>query len=256
MADNEWDADRYIGNVGFVAELGRGVLEDLAPLPGERILDLGCGDGTLTLDLAARYSSVVAIDGSPSMVDAARARGLDAHVVDASRIPDAIAAGVLEAGSFDAVFTNATLHWIPQAAEVIAGVRALLKPGGRFVGEFGGHGNVAAVGIALDAAVQLHGGPAVGSPWFFPTPAEYARLLADGGFEVALMQHFARPTPLPTGAEGWIATFGHPFLVHLPESERPAAVATAAELIAPWLRDSSGTWTADYVRLRFAAVLG
>lgn len=253
MPENPWDAAVYEANVGFVPAFGRGVVDVLAPQASERILDLGCGDGVLTQELVARAREVVGIDGSPDMVEAARGRGIDAHVVDASELPAVVGAPQLQRESFDAVFSNATLHWIPQADAVIAGVRDLLVTGGRFVGEFGGHGNVAAIVVALDASRRLHGFDSVGNPWFFPTIAEYEKRLRDGGFEVDAIALIPRPTLLPTGVNGWMRTFGGPYLSDLDDDSADAVVASAIDLLAGSLRDASGSWTADYVRLRFAA---
>ena len=254
MASNLWNARTYEDNVAFVPALGRDSLELLDPKPSERILDLGCGDGVLTLELVERAAEVVGIDSSAEMVEAARIRGVDAHVVDASRLADEVGTAPLQAESFDAVFSNAVLHWIPEAGDVIAGVRALLRPGGRFVGEFGGHGNVAAFAVALDASRRLHGFEATTGPWFFPTTSEYATFLQEGGFEVAAIVLIPRPTPLPTGAAGWIKTFGGPYLSDLPSGQVDQVAATAVDLLTGSMRDASGDWTADYVRLRFSAI--
>lgn len=255
MTTDDWNAQTYADNVAFVPELGKPVLELLAPQPTETILDLGCGDGALTANLVARAGRVVGIDGSPAMVAAACELGIDARVVDGAQIAAAIDNGELAAQEFDAVFTNAALHWIQQAADVIAGVRALLKPGGRFVGEFGAHGNIASLAIALGAARRINGHEAVTSPWFFPTVAEYTQLLQEGGFEVDSCVLTPRPTPLPTGAAGWIKTFGWPFLSDLSEAEAEVVAATAVDLLADSMCDSQGNWTADYVRLKFSATL-
>lgn len=255
MVVNEWNAQTYAENVAFVPALGATVLELLAPQGDEVILDLGCGDGVLTEVLASRCAAVVGIDGSPDMVAAARTRGIDAHVVDGEQLSEAFDNGLLLANSFDAIFTNAALHWMPRAIDVIAGVRTLLKPGGRFVGEFGGHGNVASLSIALDAARRLCGHGPVVSPWFFPTEAEYEDLLLAGGFHVTTCSLIPRPTPLPTGAKGWIETFGGPFLADLEGPQADEVVAIAVELLAGSMCDTAGNWTADYVRLRFAATL-
>lgn len=253
MTSYEWSAQTYADNVGFVPALGRSVLDLLDPQGQEVVLDLGCGDGVLTQELVARSGRVHGIDASPDMVAAAQAQGIDAQVVHGAKITDAIASGRLAAGDFDAVFTNAALHWIPQASEVIAGVHQLLKPGGRFVGEFGGHGNVASISVALHASRRIHGLPAARHPWFFPTAQEYGQLLRDGGFEVDLIEVHHRPTPLPTGMTGWIETFGDPFLGDLDDETRLAVAATAVELLQVAMCDGQGDWTADYVRLRFAA---
>ena len=243
-----WSAEGYARNARFVADLGQPVLDLLAPRAGERILDLGCGDGALTAKLVAAGATVVGADASAELVAAARALGLDARIADGQALAfDA---------EFDAVFTNAALHWMRDADAVIAGVRRALKPGGRFVGEFGGHGNVAAIVTALIAVLNARGiDGAARVPWFFPTPAEYAAKLEAQGFTVETIGLVPRPTPLPTGMRGWLDTFASPFLEGLDGPARIAVLDEVAALLATNLRDQSGRWTADYVRLRFAATL-
>ncbi|WP_026874031.1 class I SAM-dependent methyltransferase [Inquilinus limosus] len=243
-----WSAEGYARNARFVADLGQPVLDLLAPRPGERILDLGCGDGALTAKLAAAGAEVVGADSSAELVAAARALGLDARIADGQALPFA--------AEFDAVFSNAALHWMPKADAVIAGVRRALKPGGRFVGEFGGHGNVAAIVTALVAALNARGlDGAARVPWFFPTPAEYAAKLEAQGFRVDTIGLVPRPTPLPTGMRGWLDTFANPLLDGIDGPARSALLDEVEALLAPSLRDQAGQWTADYVRLRFAATL-
>lgn len=247
-AGQAWSAHGYAHHAGFVATLGRPVVDLLAPRLGERILDLGCGDGALTAELKATGIDVVGFDASPDLVAAARARGLEVIEGDGRALP-------FEA-AFDAVFSNAALHWMTDPDAVIAGVARALRPGGRFVAEMGGMGNVAGITTALRAALSEAGidGIAI-RPWFFPSPADYRRRLERHGFRVESIELIPRPTPLPTGMAGWLETFGDPFLRHAPESRRSAVMSRTLELLAPALCDADGNWTADYVRLRFRAAL-
>jgi SAM-dependent methyltransferase len=247
-AGQSWSATGYRHHAGFVAELGRPVVDLLAPVSGERILDLGCGDGALTAELAALGIDVVGSDASPELLAAAAAKGLETVLADGHDLP-------FEA-EFDAVFSNAALHWMTRPDEVIRGVVRALRPGGRFVAEFGGLGNVAAITTALRAALLEIGvdGLAI-RPWFFPSPCEYHRRLEAQGFSVESMNLIPRPTPLPTGMAGWLETFGSPFLQHAPADRRPELVERVVALLEPALSDADGNWTADYVRLRFRAVL-
>ena len=245
MPDPEnWNAEAYATNARFVSDLGAGVLELLAPMPGELILDLGCGDGALTEKIAASGAEVIGVDSSQSMVDAARARGIEAVLMDASHLTFH--------ADFDAVFSNAALHWMKDIDSVLDGVRSALLTGGRFVGEFGAHGNVAAIMVALRAVLARRGEEAV-SPWYYPTPSEFRDRLEQHGFRVEHLQIFGRPTELPTGMEGWLDTFAFPILGGLEDQDRAAVAKESEELLAPVLQDSEGKWTADYVRLRFAA---
>ncbi len=247
-AKQHWDADVYRRHADFVPALGRPVLDLLAPKTGERILDLGCGDGTLSVEIAAAGAAVVGIDNSHSMVARAQSRGIDAHVADGQAL------GFEH--EFDAVFSNAALHWMRDADAVLAGVVRALKPDGRFVGEFGGHGNVAAVKVALSAVLERRGtDPRAHLVWYFPTAEAYRERLEAHGFAVSTTELIPRPTPLPTDMAGWLDTFAGPMLSALPESERTAARDEAVALLAPALCDDRGRWTADYVRLRFAARL-
>jgi SAM-dependent methyltransferase len=243
----QWDPARYLDQASFVPALGAPVVDLLAPRPGERILDLGCGDGTLTLALA-RIADVVGVDSSPEQIAAARARGLDARVVDGGAL------GFVR--EFDAVFSNAALHWMRDPDAVIAGVARALKPRGRFVGEMGGAHNVEAITTEILAALDRRGiDGAAWWPWYFPDEAEYRARLERAGFEVRSIDRFSRPTPLPGRLVGWLETFAGSFLKALPAAEHAAFLDEVEARLAPRLRDPSGAWTADYVRLRFAAVL-
>ena len=239
-----WCAEGYAHHAGFVPALGAPLVDRLNPQQGERILDLGCGDGTLTEQIAARGCTVVGIDASADMIVAAGRRGLDARMMNAEQLPFV--------GEFDGVFSNAVLHWIKDADAVIAGVFRALRPGGRFVGEFGGHTNIAAISTALRAVLPKYGldGP---SDWYYPTTAEYGGRLESAGFVVDDIALVPRPTPLPTGMSGWLETFRGTILNALPSDRRQAAKDEIIDLLRPALCDERGQWTADYVRLRFTA---
>jgi SAM-dependent methyltransferase len=243
-----WNAAGYAANAHFVPALGQAVLELLQPQSGERILDLGCGDGALTEKLVALGASVVGIDSASDMVAAAKQRGLDAQMMD-------IRAITFE-NEFDAVFSNAALHWVKDDPDApIAGAFRALKPRGRFVGELGGHGCVAAITVALLAALQRRGVTNAEEfvPWYFPTVADYETRLRNAGFAPHSVQLIPRPTPLPTGMRGWLETFANPLCAALPPEERASFLDEVTARLKPVLCDTQGNWTADYMRLRFAA---
>ena len=241
-----WNPERYARNARFVSDLGMPVVELLAPRPGERILDLGCGDGALTAKLVALGCEVVAVDSSEPQIRGARELGLDAHVMDGHRLTfDA---------EFDAVFSNAALHWMRRPDEVIAGVRRALRPRARFVAEMGGHRCVETIRRALVEALDRRGlDGAAAQPWYFPRVDEYSERLIKGGFAIDYIALIPRPTPLPGDISGWLETFAENFISKLPPAERPAYIDDVREALRPHLCDASGKWTADYTRLRFAA---
>ncbi|MBT9329730.1 class I SAM-dependent methyltransferase [Paracidobacterium acidisoli] len=243
-----WNAAQYAQTGRFVADLAGGVFDLLDPQPGEHILDLGCGDGALTEKIAATGASVAGVDASPSMIAAAQARGLTARVLSAESLD--------YKEEFDAVFSNAALHWMRDQDAVLRGVRQALRPGGRFVAEFGGHGNIAAVRVALRAALghqELNAEEAEHN--YFPTAESYAARLERNGFRVESIGLIARPTLLPvSGMRGWLETFRRGVLDRLPEQERERVLLESVELLRPVLCDDRGQWTADYVRLRFKAI--
>jgi SAM-dependent methyltransferase len=243
-----WNPEDYGKNASFVHGLAGGVFEWLAAKPGERILDLGCGDGQLTQRIATSGACVVGVDVSPEMVAAARGRGIDAQEGAAELLPFADR-------SFDAVFSNAALHWVRDQDAMMAEARRVLKPGGRFVAEIGGHGNIAAIRVALGAVLARHGhADREEGVNYYPTPDSYSRRLARHGLLVERMALIPRPTPLPeSGMTGWLRTFRRGVLDGLPVALRETVVEETAALLAPVLRDEEGNWTADYVRLRFVA---
>ncbi len=241
-----WDPERYARCARFVTDLGMPVVHLLAPRPGERILDLGCGDGVLAAKLAEMGCKVIGVDASEMQVAAARKLGVDARVMagEALQFRD----------EFDAVFSNAALHWMRRPEEVIAGVWHALRRGGRFVAEMGGHGNVEMIQAALVDALDRRGinGESF-VPWFFPTIEDYSARLRKAGFVVSYISLFPRPTPLPGDVTSWLESFAEDFLSALPAAERPAYIEAVREALRPKLCDANGNWTADYVRLRFAA---
>jgi trans-aconitate methyltransferase len=209
---------------------------------------MGCGDGVLSEKIAGLGASVTGVDSSREMVAAAKRRGINAHVMDGYELTFD--------GEFDGVFSNAALHWMSKAPDaVIAGVRRALKPRGRVAGEMGGHGNVAAITVALIAVLEVRrvANAASASPWYFPTVEDYRTRLERHGFEVEHIELIPRPTLLPTDMTGWLKTFGVPFIRHLPRAEHSSALEEAVGLLRPALCDEKGRWTVDYVRLRFLA---
>jgi trans-aconitate methyltransferase len=243
-----WNPRRYEEHAHFVPALGQPVLELLNPQPDERILDLGCGDGALSEKLVAAGARVVGVDASAEMVAAAQGRGIDARVCDGARLPFT--------GEFDAVFSNAALHWMKADPDaVISGVERALKPGGRFAAELGGHGCVAAITVALVAALDRRGvaHAAAVIPWYFPTVDDYRARLERAGLAAEYIALIPRPTPLPTGMRGWLETFAIPFTGRLEDAERGAFLDEVVDKLRPVLCDEQGRWTADYMRLRFLA---
>lgn len=242
-----WQPEEYEKNAGFVADLGLGALDLLDPRPGQRVLDLGCGHGKLSEKIAQRGCHVVCVDASPEQVAGASARGLDARVMDGTNLDFK--------GEFDAVFTNAALHWMKDADAVIDGVWKALVPGGCFAGEFGGAGNVARVALAIERALDARGLDIADYwPWYFPSPDDYAGRLAARGFSVQHMELFSRPTPIPGDIEGWLDTFCESFYVAVSDDGRRSFIDDIRDDLAADLCGPDGIWTVDYVRLRFRAV--
>ena len=199
-----WDTQAYAQNGAFVHGLAGAVIEWLAPQPGERILDLGCGDGQLTQRIAATGAIVTGVDASPSMVAAARARGLTVDEAPAELLPYANA-------TFDAVFSNAALHWVRDQDAMMAQVHRVLKPGGRFVAEMGGQGNIAAIRVALMAVLARHGfGDREDGVNYYPTPDAYTRRLTRYGFTVERMDADSAPHSAARGRHERVASHFSP----------------------------------------------
>jgi SAM-dependent methyltransferase len=230
-----WDPAEYGRNGAFVHQLAGGALEWLDAKPNERI--------------AATGAQVCGADLSPEMVAAARSRGVIADVANAEALPHAD-------GAFDAVFSNAALHWVRDHEAMLAQVHRVLKTGGRFVAEMGGHGNIASIRVAFIAALARHGlADREDGVNYYPTPEAYTRRLERHGFRVERIALIPRPTPLGEGGiDSWLRTFRKGVLDSVPAELHQTVIDETADLLSTALRDEDGNWTADYVRLRFAAV--
>jgi trans-aconitate 2-methyltransferase len=251
MAATNWDAGLYDSRHAFVWQFGASLLELLAARPGEHILDLGCGTGHLTAQLAAAGADVIGLDLAPTMIEEARR----AHPQLRFVLGDARDFAFDD--PFDAVLSNAALHWVKPPEKVIACVARCLKPGGRFVAELGGRGNVKAIQAALTSAAAAVGLGDWQAPWYFPSVGEYAALLEAGGLEVTFATLFDRPTPLQ-GEEGmrqWVAMFAGGLLEAVSEGQRGEFLSHVEAQLRPVLYREGG-WFADYRRLRVVARLG
>jgi trans-aconitate methyltransferase len=248
----DWNANLYDAKHAFVWKYGADLVPLLAPQSGERILDLGCGTGHLTAQIAESGARLVGVDRSPEMVNAARKAypHLQFEVADARdlRLHE----------EFDAVFSNAALHWIHEPERVIRGIRNSLRQGGRFVAEFGGKGNIRKMQSAFDQAL-LELNPSAQTKihlWYYPSVSEYSTLLEKDGLEVRFITLFDRPTPLAdseAGMRNWVTMFGSDYYAMLAPESRESFLRRIEELLRPELfRD--GQWWADYRRLRLAAV--
>jgi len=242
-----WDAARYQDQHSFVWRFGANLLELLNPKAGERILDVGCGTGQLTAEIARSGAVVTGLDKSPEMLAEARKNYPDLTFVPGD------AASFHFPEPFDAVFSNAALHWVKDAEGAVKSIAQALRPGGRFVAEFGGKGNIASIQAALRAVL----GPVADerSPRYYPSIGEYAPLLERHGFEVRDASLFDRPTPLegPDGMANWLRMFMTSYLREFATERADDIVRQLVEHLRPThYRD--GVWTADYRRLRVVCV--
>ena len=247
----DWNANLYNAKHDFVWKFGSDVVSLLAPQAGERILDLGCGTGHLTAQIAESGAEAIGVDRSAQMVAAARSAypNLKFETVDARKLSFD--------EKFDAVFSNATLHWILEPELVLQGIFGALLHGGRFVAEMGGKKNILAMQGAFDAALVELGAAKHGEvqPWYYPSVSEYSSLAEKTGFEVRWITLFDRPTVLSDGAAGlrnWILMFGGDYLSKAGEAKREEFIRIVEEKLRPKLF-RGGQWWADYRRLRLVA---
>jgi 2-isopropylmalate synthase len=247
MSQPNWNANEYIKHASFVPSFTGDVMSLLDPQPQEKILDVGCGDGELTFKLKEKDCNVIGIDASESMVASTKNRGVEAYIMDGHYLN-------FEA-EFDAVFSNAALHWLKQPEQVIQGVYAALKPHGRFVAEMGGAGNIAALLQAMQSVFQEHSEfGEFKNPWYFPAVEEYQQLLEQAGFVVNYIELIPRPTPLASGIEKWLEIFAEGIIRHLTAEQKSRFLIVVREKLSDVLYTEKDGWVADYVRLRFKAV--
>lgn len=238
VSTSKWDAKDYARVGGFVAELGTAALDLLDPRPGERILDVGCGEGTLTRKLIDRGATVLGIDNSPGMIEAARAGGVDALLLSAEDMQFF--------AEFDAAFSNATLHWVLSKEQAARAIFRALKNGGRFAGEMGGEGNLRKLREALDEELIIRGyvPPVEASNWY-ASPQDFAAVYEAAGFCEIDARLIERPTVIEHGVAQWVTTFRRGWL------ERAEVPETEHDEIGAAVADRVGSNVADYVRLRF-----
>ena len=251
LQSDQWNADLYQDKHHFIWQYGADLLGLLNPQPNEYILDLGCGTGQLTQQIAQSRANVIGIDYSAKMIDKARQNypNLDFRVADATNFSLDI--------PFDAVFSNATLHWIQEPQAVITSIKNALKPSGRFLAEFGGKGNIKAITRAIESIVKEgnYSCSGITHPWYFPSLAEYATLLEEQDFQVNYATLFERPTPLveeELGMQNWLKMFTQTWLEDFSETEKQEIYQKAEERLKPILFREN-TWFADYIRLRVLA---
>jgi 2-isopropylmalate synthase len=243
---NQWNPNAYNTHAHFVSEMALPVVDLLDPQPGEAILDLGCGEGTLGLAIAQRGADVFGIDISTEMIEQARRNGLKSEEMSVTEM------AYIE--QFDAIFSNAMLHWVRQSETAVAKIVQALKPGGRFVAEFGAAGNIHAIVEAMRETFEAN--PEYGvfeNPWYFPTPKAYAQLLQRYGMEVEYIERIPRPTPIDDIAN-WLIVFTNGITKNLSTEQSEDFRRTVRDKLRPTLYSDKDRWVADYVRLRVKAV--
>ena len=247
VPENQWQATKYSQHAAFVSSMAADVVALLDPQQGEAILDLGCGDGEIGEYLQTQGCQLTCVDASASMVEAATSRGLVARQLNGHKLD--------YSNQFDAVFSNAALHWMLEPEKVISGVNKALKNNGRFVAEMGGAGNIAALLKAISAVFKEN--PDFGvfdSPWYFPDIDTYSALLAKGGFTIESIALIPRPTLLKSGLIKWLEIFAGSITAQLSRQQKTLFFTEMEARLAADLYNEKEGWIADYVRLRFKAV--
>lgn len=246
MSNQNWNPNHYNVNAGFVSALGKPVIELLKPMHGERILDLGCGGGEMAKELAGQGFSIVGVDSSREMVEAARANGIDVRLMDGE--------GLDFHEEFDAVMSNAALHWMSDQYAVTRGVWNALKPGGRFAAECGGEGCVRVIREGMKIAlIKRNIDYKARNPFKYPKLGEFTSILENQGFKVGYIARIDRPTPLLNGLRSWLTVFSESHTRGFSQIERDKFYSEVEDYCRPMLYDEKTGWMADYVRLRFLA---
>ncbi|MBA1419899.1 MAG: class I SAM-dependent methyltransferase [Epsilonproteobacteria bacterium] len=243
---NQWNPKTYNKHTAFVSQLALPVVDLLDPKEGERILDVGCGDGTLAVEMERRGAKVMGVDMSSEMVEACRANGIEAYVGSVTALP--------YEEVFDAVFSNATLHWVKDAKLAVQNIAKSLKTDGRFVCEFGGEGNAFALVSTMEEVFAKH--PEFGeldNPWYFPSVEAYRTLLESEGFRVEYAELIPRPTPMDDIMH-WLDIFANGVTKHLSKEQFETFKVECRDILKTKIYTKEEGWMLDYVRLRIDAV--
>jgi len=243
---NHWNAASYNTHVSFVSNLALPVVELLDARKNEKILDLGCGDGTLAIEIKKSNAKVIGVDLSQSMVDKSNEKGIEAYVKDVANL------GYKD--EFDAVFSNAMLHWVKDGKNAVKNIHLALKKEGRFIAEFGGYGNVNHIlNVISEVFNNNKEYGKFNNPWYFPTKEEYKKLLENSGFRVEYIELIQRPTPIEDVSH-WFDIFANGILFHLNTKQQMDFKEEAREILKSKIFTQKDGWVVDYVRLRFKAV--
>lgn len=245
MNTNQWDADKYNKHANFVSNLAFPVVDLLNPKAGEKILDLGCGDGTLAVEIEKFDAKIIAVDLSESMVEKTKEKGIEAYVMSATELPFE--------DMFDAVFSNAVLHWVKDAEIALIKIFNALKANGRLIAEFGGFGNIKYLTDAIQEVFDNNKDYGTfNSPWYFPKDTDYKQMLEVNGFEVEYIELIARPTKIDDIAN-WLDIFANGIISHLSNEQQSHFKKEVREILKPKIYSDKDGWIADYVRLRLKA---
>ena len=245
MSTNKWNADNYNKHADFVSNLALPVVDLLNPQKNERILDLGCGDGTLAVEIEKFNTKVVAVDLSESMVEKTKEKSIEAYIMSATELP--------YENEFNAVFSNAVLHWVKEPETAISKISNALKTNGRFIAEFGGYGNIKYLTDAMQEVFDKNKEYGeFNNPWYFPKDTDYKQMLEANGFEVEYIELIPRPTKIDD-ITNWLDIFANGIVSHLTEEQQSVFKEEVRGILKPKIYNEKDGWVADYVRLRFKA---